>query len=36
MKWLKKIKKALILVVDILTLGKAIKKHAKDLKGGEK
>jgi len=36
MKWLKRLKKILVVVVDILTLGKIIKKDIKDLKGGEK
>ena len=36
MKWLKRLKKILVLVVDIITLGKIIKKDIKDLKGGEK
>ena len=36
MKWLKRLKKILVVVVDILTLGKVIKKDIKDLKGGEK
>ena len=36
MKWLKRLKKILVVVVDILTLGKIIKKDIKNLKGGEK
>jgi len=32
MKWLKRLKKILVVVVDILTLGKIIKKDIKDLK----
>jgi len=32
MKWLKRLKKILVVVVDILTLGKVIKKNIKDLK----
>ena len=34
MKWLKRLKKILVVVVDILTLGKVIKKKVDDLKRG--
>jgi len=36
MKFLRRLKKILVAVVDILTLGKMVKKNIKDLKGGEK
>jgi len=35
MKILKRVIKILTLVVDILTLGKLVKKGVKDLKGGD-